>query len=206
MGTRGLVLSWVVEGARFVEAHGAKRVEDVVKNVVFADVGVVLIEAAGEVVHAVGGAERQLLALGVDEVVALGRVDGLVGHLDGAAGSGLVGGRIASVEIVPGIVADVVGALGLVDTQKVDGAVGVGEGDADVVAVDGHGPVGDAIGVDFAAQHADGRREAGMGRDPDCLGLGCSGVGQDGEEKRDEERERDPERETETGPERERRS
>jgi hypothetical protein len=40
-------------------------------------------------------------------------------------------------------------ALGLVDAEEMDGAVLVREGDADVVAVDGIGPVGDAIRVDL---------------------------------------------------------
>ena len=69
---------------------------------------------------------------------------------------GLVGGVEAGVQPVPCVVGDVVGAAGLVDAEHVGGAVLVGQLDADVVAVDGHGPVGDAVGVDEAAENTDG--------------------------------------------------
>jgi hypothetical protein len=45
-------------------------------------------------------------------------------------------------------------ALGLVDAEEMDGAVLVREGDADVIAVDGIGPVGDAIRVDLGVMLA----------------------------------------------------
>lgn len=147
----GLVRVWVVEVARFVATESTQRIEDVVEDVVLADPGIVLLETAGEKVHAVGSAEREVAVFCIDEVFAVGGINVLVGHLDGAAGSGLLGGRVTGVEIVPGIVADVVGAFGLIDAEEVDGAVLVGEGDADVCAVDRLGPVGDAISVDLGS-------------------------------------------------------
>lgn len=128
-----------------------------------------LVKAASQEIHAVGCAQRQPVVLGADEPRALGGIDGTVLHLDGAAGRGLLGGGFARVEVVPGIVADVVGALRLIDAQEVDLAVSVLEGYAEVGAVDGLGPVGDAIGVDFAAEHADGGGVAVVGCDPDGI-------------------------------------
>lgn len=56
---------------------------------------------------------------------------------------------MAGVEVVPRVVAYVVCAFGPVDSEKIDIAVLVGEGDTDVVAVYGVGPVGDAVGVNL---------------------------------------------------------
>lgn len=153
MWAGSLVRVRVVEVARFVATESTQRIEDVVEDVVLADPGIVLLETAGEEVHAVGSAEREVAMLRIDEVLAVGSVNVFVGHLDGATGGGLVGGRVAGVEVVPGIVADVVGAFGLVDAEEVEGAVLVGEGDADVCAVDRVGPVGDAISVDLRSQY-----------------------------------------------------
>lgn len=166
MRAGSLVRVGVVEVARLVATQSAQGIEDVVEDVVLADPGVVLLETAGQKVHAVGGAEREVAVLGVDEVLAVGRVDVLVGHLDGATGGGLLGGGEAGVEVVPGIIADVVGAFGLVDAEEVDGAVLVGEGDADVCAVDRVGPVGDAIGVDLGGGVSIGSKTRGR-----CLTL-----------------------------------
>lgn len=55
-----------------------------------------------------------------------------------------------------------------------DRATLVGELDADVVAVNGSGPVRDTVGVDLATQDADGGRVALVGGGPDsarALGL-----------------------------------
>src|SRR5262249_48011917 len=103
----------------------------------------------------------------------------LVLHGDGAARDGVVDGRLARLQVVPGVVADVVGALGLVDAQQADGAAAVAQLDADVVAVDGAGPVGDAVGVDLAAEDADRGRVAVVRGGPDALG---GGAGPEGEE------------------------
>jgi len=139
--------------------------------VVIADPGV-MGETAGEEVHAVSRAEGEFPVVGPDEVRALGDVDVFILHGGGAAGGGLVGGGVAGVEVVPGVVADVVGALGLVDAQEVDGAALVAEADADVGAVDAAGPVGDAVGVHLAAEHADGGRVAVVGGGPDGAAVG----------------------------------
>lgn len=177
----------VDEVALLVVADGADGVGDVVEDVVVAHPALLVGEAAREEVHAIRGAEGEFMALGINQVLALGHVDVLVLHLDGPASDGLVGGRVAGVEVVPGIVADVVGALGLVDAEEVQGAALVGEGDADVGAGDGGGPVGDAVGVDFAAEDADGGGVAVVGGGPDG---GCGGGegGLDGEEEEEEER------------------
>lgn len=167
VGALGLVGVGPVEGALLVAAPGADGVDDVVEEVVVGDPAARLVEAGGEEIHAVGGAERQLAAVGADELAALGGVDRLVLHGDAAAADGLVGGRVARVEVVPGIVADVVGAARGVDAQQVQLAVLVGQRDAEVGAVDGAGPVGDAVGVDLAAEDADRRRVAVVGGGPD---------------------------------------
>ena len=64
------------------------------------------------------------------------------------------------------------GALGLVDAQEVDLAALVAELDAQVVAVDGAGPVGDAVRVDLAAEDADRGGVAVVGRGPDGAAVG----------------------------------
>lgn len=149
MWAGSLVRVGVVEVACLVATESTQRIEDVVQDIVLADPGIVLLETAGEKVHAVRSAEREVTVFRVDQVLAVGGVDVLVGHLDGAAGGGLVGGRVAGVEVIPGIVTDVVRAFGLVDAKEVDGAVLISEGDADVCAVNRLGPVGDAVSVDL---------------------------------------------------------
>lgn len=190
MRAGSLVRVGVVKVARFVATEGTQRIEDVVEDVVLADPCIVLLETAGEKVHAVGSAEREVAVLGINEVLAVGRVDVLVGHLDGAAGGGLFGGRVTGVEIVPGIVTDVVGAFGLIDAEEVEGAVLVGEGDADVCAVDRVGPVGDAISVDLASQDAYRRRKGIVGRGPDgsAVALAIAPDRRGGGDERDEQR------------------
>lgn len=72
----------------------------------------------------------------MDQTRAIGRVHVLRCHRDGSSGKGLLRCRVARVKVVPGIVADVVRALRLVDAQEIDLAVLVLQRDADVVAVD----------------------------------------------------------------------
>lgn len=117
-------------------APGAGGVEDIIKDVVLGDPAVGLGEAAGEIVHAVGGAEGQLVAVGAEQVRALGRVDVGVGHGDRAAGGRALRRGVPRVQVVPGVVANVVGALGLVDAQQVNGPSAVGQRHADAAAVD----------------------------------------------------------------------
>lgn len=174
MGAAGLVADAQVEGAGLVVAERAKRVGNVVENVVLGDPAARVSQTAGNEIHAVGGRQGQLVAGRLDERSALRSINLLVLHSDTAARDGVDSGRGASLQVVPGIVADVVGTAGLVDAQKVDRAVAVGNLDAKVVAVDGAGPVGDAVGVDVAAENADRRRVAVVRSDRDTGGDGSA--------------------------------
>lgn len=172
-----LVRTRPVQLARLVVSPRANRVEDVVKNVILAHPAAILVvEAARQKVHAVGRRQWKLVSLCVDQVLALGSVQLLRLHFDGPANGRSVVGPVARGKIVPGIVADVVSALGLVDAQELDLAVAVREGDAKVVAVDRAGPVGDAVGVDFATEDADRGGVAVVRGGPDC-GRGSMGRG-----------------------------
>lgn len=150
----GLVADSQVEGADLVITVVAHGIEDVDELIVLSRKRVGLLKAAGDIVDAVGSAERQLAV--VQQVGALAVVDEFPVHGVAAALLGVGGGGLAEDERVPGIVGDVVGAAGGVDLKDVEGAALVGELDADVVAVDGSGPVGDTVGVDVAAEDADG--------------------------------------------------
>lgn len=68
------------------------------------------------------------------------------------------------------------GAAGLVDLEEVEAAVAVGDLDTDVVAVDAHGPVGNTVGVDEAAQDANGGRVLLVGSDA-CASASASTTG-----------------------------
>ena len=108
------------------------------------------------------------MAVCLYQVLALGRLDVFVLHGDGPAGGRLDRGGLAGVEVVPGVVTDVVCALRLVDADEIDRPALVAQGDADVVAVDRTGPVGDPICVDLAAQNTDGGRVTIVRGSPDC--------------------------------------
>ena len=110
-----------------------------------------LRKTTSNIIHRIRRSKRQFPAGRLDQTGALLRGDRLVVHLDAAAGDGVGHGRLARVEVVPGVVGDVVGAAGLVDAEEVDGAPAVGDLDADVVAVYAHRPVGYAVGVDVTA-------------------------------------------------------
>lgn len=139
--------------ALLVDAVLADGVVDVVQLVVLGDPALGLAQARGDVVHRVGGGEGKLAV--VEEVLALGGVDVLVVHVDATSHLGVLGGRLAEAKVVPGIVRDVVGTAGRVNLEEIDGAALVGDLDADIVAVNGTGPVGDAVGVDLATQDSD---------------------------------------------------
>jgi len=168
-GALGLVADGKVEVALLVNAVLADGVVDVVQLVVLGDPALGLAEARGDVVHGVGGGEGKLAV--VEEVLALGGVDVLVVHGDATAHLGVLGGRAAEAKVVPGIVGDVMGTAGRVDLEEVDGAALVGDLDADVVAVDGAGPVGDSVGVDLATQDSDAGGVHIMGSDAGRAGL-----------------------------------
>lgn len=104
----------------------------------------------------------------MDQVGALLGVQVLVLHLDGAAGRGAVQGRLARVQVVPGVVGHVVGALRLVDAQQLDAPPRVGDGHANVATRHRVGPVRHPVRVDFASQDPNGRRVAVVRRRPDC--------------------------------------
>lgn len=72
------------------------------------------------------------------------------------------------------------GAAGLVDLEEVEAAVAVGDLDADVVAVDAHGPVSNAVGVDLAAQNTNGGRVLLVGSDAGASAVTTDGNGRDG--------------------------
>lgn len=178
--TGGLVLPRPpIQLALLIIAQRAHRVGNVEQHVVLPDPAVRILQAARDEIHAVGRAQRQPVR--VDEVPAVGRVGVLVGHGDAAARDRLLGGGLARLQVVPRVVADVVGAAGLVDAQEVHGAVAEAELDADVVAVDAHGPVGHAVGVDLAPQDADRGRVAVVGGRPDARPV-CRGEGDEGGE------------------------
>ena len=150
----GLVADVEVDSALLISAHLAERVVDVEQLEVLADPAGGVAHARGGVVHAVAGGQGQLAA--VEEVSALAGVDELVRHLDAAAALGVLLGGLASDEVVPGVVGDVVGARGGVDLEHVQAVGAVGDLDADVVAADGAGPVGNTVGVDLAAGDSNG--------------------------------------------------
>lgn len=56
-----------------------------------------------------------------------------------------------------------------VDLEDVQATTVVGELDADIIAIHGTGPVGDPIGVEFAAKGTDGGRVLLMRRNADDL-------------------------------------
>ncbi|KAK0762742.1 hypothetical protein N5P37_005560, partial [Trichoderma harzianum] len=159
LGTQGvrarrLVADVEIQSAGLVVSVLAERVGDVDELVVLVDPAVGLAHAAGDVVHAVGSRERQLAA--VHEISALAGIDELVVHGNAAASVGVLLGTLAEAKVVPGIIGDVVGTARLVNLEEVEAAVAVGDLDADVVAANTHGPVGNTVGVDQAAQDTDG--------------------------------------------------
>lgn len=175
MITGGLVLPRPpVQLALLIIAQRADRVGDVEQHVVLPDPAVRILQAAREVVHAVGGAQRQPVR--VDEVLAAGRFRVLIGHGNGPSSDWLLGGGLARLQIIPRVVADIISTARLVDAQEMHGAVAVAQFDADVVAVDAHGPVCDPVRVDLAPQHADRGRVAVVGRRPDARPV-CRGEG-----------------------------
>ena len=123
------------------------------------------------------------MAVSVDEVLALRHVHLFVGHFYSAASDRGVFGRVACVEIVPGIVGNVVRATGLVHAQEVYRARAIGQGDAEIGAVWRGRPVGDAVGVDFAPEDTNRGRVAVVGCDPGSAGRWeAFGLGSDREE------------------------
>lgn len=130
----------------------ADRVGDVVQHIVLGDKAVGLAKARRKKVHAVGCQEGQLAV--VHEIGALARLDDLILHMNSSSSMWVVLRRLAEGEVVPSVVGDVVRAARGVNLEDVEGAVLVGDLDADVVAVDCAGPIGHTVGVDLAADNA----------------------------------------------------
>jgi len=157
VGAGSLVGVGPVERADLVMTPVADGVDNVVQDIVPGDPAVRVGKAACQEVHAVGGAQGHLVAVGVEEGSTLGGIQDLVLHVNTTTGGGGLGGRLAGHEVVPGIVADVVRAARGVDAEDVDGAAFVAQLDAEVVAIHVSGPVGNAVSIDLAAQDTDGR-------------------------------------------------
>lgn len=164
-GASRLVADSQVESAGLVDTPVADGVKDVVQLVVLGDEAVGLAQARGDVVHAVGASEGKLAV--VHEVRAFASRSVLVLHVDATAHVRLLGSRLAEAKVVPGIVRDVVGTARLINLEEVDTSARVGNLDADVVAANGAGPVGNAVGVDLAAQDTNGGRVLLMGSHAD---------------------------------------
>jgi len=165
---RRLVGDRKVESAGLVVTPGASRVENVVESVMLSNKAARLAKAAGQVVHAVGSGEGKATVRGVDKARTLrGRYDLIVGS-DSSTSGRIGSGRLSSRQVVPGVIRDVVSATGLVDVEKIDGSISNGNLDADVVAVDRHGPVGNTVGINLAAQNTDGRRVLLVGSNADA--------------------------------------
>jgi hypothetical protein len=164
----------------------ADGVVDVVELVVLGDPALGLAEARGDVVHGVGGSEGKLAL--VKDVLALGGVDVLVVHGNASALLRVLGGRLAEAKVVPGIVGNVVSTTRRVNLEEIDRAALVRDLNADVVAVNGTGPVGNAVGVDLAAENSDAagvlvvRSDAGRARVASGKGTGRDQSGRSSEE------------------------
>lgn len=98
----GLVALLKIQGADLVVSVLAEGIGHVDQLVVLGNPAVGLADAARDVVHAVGGRQRQLAV--VHEAGALAGVDKLVVHVDAAAGVGAGRGALAEAQVVPGIV------------------------------------------------------------------------------------------------------
>lgn len=154
MRALGLVAHGAVVSASLVPAVLADRVEEVDELVVAADPAV-LSDARIDKVDTVGSSEVEFSIS--HEAPAVVRRNKLVLHVDAAARSGAFLGTHAEAKVVPGIVGDVVGAAGRVNLQEMDAAAAVADSDADVVAVNSAGPVGNSVGVDVATENTNGR-------------------------------------------------
>lgn len=73
-----------------------------------------------------------------------------------SAHGGLLCGADTDVEIVPSIIANIERTARCIDLQEVDSTPICSDTHAEIVAVRLHGPVGDTVDVDEAAQYTDG--------------------------------------------------
>lgn len=116
-----LVAGLEVESANLIVAVLADGVNKVEQLVVLGSkaVGFVL-DAAGNVVHAVGSTERKLAV--VKKAATLAGGNELVVHVNTAALLRRLGGTLAGNEVVPSIIGDVVGTTRRVNLEEVDTA------------------------------------------------------------------------------------
>lgn len=116
-----LVAGLEVERANLIIAILADGINEVEQFVVLGSEAVRLVlEAGGNIVDAVGGAERKLAV--VKEAAALAGGDKLKVHVDTTALLGRLGGTLARDEEVPSIVGDVMGTARRVNLEEVDTA------------------------------------------------------------------------------------
>lgn len=143
--------------APLVNTEGTSRVSDVEEREVVANPRVGLL-AAGNKVHGVCRCESKGLVLGQEEVLALVHVDILVSSGDNATHDRFFSRGLTGDEVVVSIVGDVIGATGSVNLEEVNAAAVGKNTNAQVVAANRAGPVGDTVSVDLATKHTNGRR------------------------------------------------
>lgn len=102
MRARRLVADAQVQRADLVVSVLAEGIGHVDQLVVLVNPAVGLADAASDVVHAVGGGQRQLST--VEQVAALAGIDKLIGHGDAAAFLGVFLSTLSEGKVVPGIV------------------------------------------------------------------------------------------------------
>ena len=132
-------------------------------------------------IHAISRREGKLAVRSLDNRAALFWRNKLVDGINGTTELCTARGSDAVLQVGVGVVADVVGTRRGVDLEKGDGAAVGGYPHAHVVAVDGAGPVGYSVDVDFAAENADGGGVLVVGSDADgfAASMGdCSGGGE----------------------------
>lgn len=144
------------ERAQLVEAVIAYGIEDIPQLVVVANPGVTAGGARANEIHGVGCSEGELTRGRLDQVATvLGWDEVGVGGETTAGLDVALDRRVTSLEVVQGVEGDIVRAAGLVDLQQSDRTTVGSDLDADLVAVDRGGPVGDPIDIDLTAKHAD---------------------------------------------------
>lgn len=164
--------------ASFVDTEGAGRICDVEKGEVIADPRVSLL-AAGDKVHRVRSGEGKCLVLGQEEVLALSHINIFKRSGDATAHDRILDRRFTGNKVVVSVISDVIGATGRVNLEEVDAAAISRHPDTNLVAVNSARPVSDAISVDLATKHANGRRKYVMRSNRNGFTLGGNTEGVD---------------------------
>lgn len=179
MGTGGLVAETEVGVlASFVNTERTGRIRDIEKREVIADPRVSQLTASDKV-HRVRGSEGKGLILGQEEVLALSHVDIFVCSGDATAHDRILDRRFTSNKVVVSVISDVIGATGRVNLEEVDAAAISRHPDTNLVAVNSARPVSDAVSVDLATKHANGRRKYVMRSNRNGFTLGGNTEGVD---------------------------